>query len=73
MILWAWERLSHSRPQKLLPRDPLPYAVPNEADAHVEVGPTDGFAPTPAHDPAPHVAAHDDLPTGPRGCSWDVA
>ena len=66
--LWAWERLAHIRPQRLLLHGPLPHAVSDEADAHVEDGPADGLAPALTHGPAPHVATHDDLPTGPRGC-----
>ncbi|CAK9135296.1 unnamed protein product, partial [Ilex paraguariensis] len=60
--LWAWERLLHIRPQRLLPRAPL-------HNVHQDVGPVDDVPPAPAlvHGVAPHVPALDNLSPGPRG------
>ncbi|CAK9137660.1 unnamed protein product, partial [Ilex paraguariensis] len=58
--LWAWERLLHICPQRLLPRAPL-------HDVHPDVGLADDVSPAPVHGAAPHVPALDDLPPGPRG------
>ncbi|CAK9176193.1 unnamed protein product, partial [Ilex paraguariensis] len=59
---------SNIRPQRLLPRGSLPHTVQDRVDAHVENGPADSLASMPAHDPTPHVVAHDDLPARSRGC-----
>ncbi|CAK9134331.1 unnamed protein product [Ilex paraguariensis] len=61
--MWAWERLSHIRPQRLLSRGPL-------HDVHPDAGLADAVPPAPvlAQGLAPDVPVYDDLPVRPRGC-----
>ncbi|CAK9159558.1 unnamed protein product, partial [Ilex paraguariensis] len=61
--LWARERLSHIRPQRLLPCDPL-------HDVHPDANPANDVPPAPTlvHGLTPDVPALDDLPPEPCGC-----
>ncbi|CAK9166390.1 unnamed protein product [Ilex paraguariensis] len=69
--LWAWERLTHIRPDRVVPQQQITSpAVPHDTPDEVDVTASAPFVDAHVHGMANE---NDPLPVGPLGCRWHVS